>query len=639
MSAYPEGFHAWPLDERNAYFADKARAHDEGRQNGDAKNRPALRLASTSEGLTEPPPSAPLDQLPDEYGGQQAGEPDRSSKTPSGAIPVNDHMDIGGDVARSIGAETVNLALKKPARKKRPERAERGANDKRPLITIAAGDIERIVNDVEAALIVADRGLYQRDGKIVTAERLPAIAAGDKKITVTSICDRGDLALREDASTAAAFEKFDARADGMVTADPPMAIIQTLQQRGGRLRFPVLAGVIHAPTMRADGSLLTKPGYDADTGLLFDPLGVTFPPIPDRPTRDDAVAALAELLYLVKDFPFVTPAHRAVALSAILTAMIRRCLRTAPFHAFSAPIRGSGKSLLVDIASVIATGEEAPVISAGADDEELEKRLTPSLLVGSPIITIDNASRPIGGDLLCQMLTQKVVKPRILGKSKTPTCTTGAFVAGTGQNLTVIGDMERRTIVSKIDPKMETPETRVFPFEPVALAKERRPQLVAAVLTVLRAYHVAGKPGKPTPLGSFEDWSDIVRGALLWLDCDDPVATMVEVRAADPETSQLRQVMVAWREAFQSESITVSQLVKKATEQERGNNYEGSLEFANDELHEALMTVAARGGGIHNKVLGKWISGFKDRVLDGVRFEERGTRQGAVVWALVSVDK
>jgi putative DNA primase/helicase len=155
----------------------------------------------------------------------------------------------------------------------------------------------------------------------------------------------------------------------------------------------------------------------------------------------------------------------------------------------------------------------------------------------------------------------------------------------------------------------------------------------------LRAYHVAGKPGKPTPLGSFEDWSDIVRGALLRLDCDDPVATMVEVRAADPETSQLRQVMVAWREAFQSESITVSQLVKKATEQERGNNYEGSLEFANDELHEALMTVAARGGGINNKVLGKWISGFKDRVLDGVRFEERGTRQGAVVWALVSVDK
>jgi hypothetical protein len=638
VTYYPEGFDAWPTEERNAFFADKARAYDEM-----VKKRSALRLAS-SEGLIEPPPSAPLDQLSDEYGGQRAdyvppGEPDRSSKTPSGAIPVCEHTDRGGDFLSNIAASVVDLGAQrvKRAKKKRLERAARSANDKRPLIIIAAGDIERIVNDVEAALIAADRGLYQRDGKIVTAERLPAIAAGDKKITVTSICERGDLALREDASTAGAFEKFDARADGMVTTDPPMPIIQTLMQRAGKLRFPVLAGTVLAPTMRADGSLLTKPSYDPATGLLFDPLGVTFPPIPDRPTRDDAVKGLAELLYLIEKFPFVKEEHRAVALSGFLTAPIRRCLRTAPFHAFSAPIRGAGKSKLVDIASVIATGEEAPVISAGADDEELEKRLVPSLLVGSPIITIDNASRPVGGDLLCQMLTQTLVRPRILGKSKTPTCTAGAFVAGTGQNFTVIGDMERRTIVCKIDPKTETPELHTFPFEPVALAKERRPQLVVAVLTILRAYHVAGRPGRPAPLGSFEDWSDLVRGALLWLECADPVDTMAEVRAADPETSQLRQVMTAWREAFGSEAITVSQLVKKAMEQQRAATLDGSLEFVNEDLHEALMAVAGRGGGINNRALGKWIMGFKDRVLDGVRFEERGTRQGAVVWALVSI--
>lgn len=168
--------------------------------------------------------------------------------------------------ARSNVADFVGRALAKPARRKRRESAARSANDKRPLISLAAGDIERIVNDVEAALIASDRGLYQRAGKIVGVERVPAIAAGDKKITVTSICERGDMALREDASSAAAFEKFDARADGMVPTDPPMAIIQTLLQRGGRLRFPVLAGVVHTPTMRGDGSLLTKLGYDKATG-------------------------------------------------------------------------------------------------------------------------------------------------------------------------------------------------------------------------------------------------------------------------------------------------------------------------------------------------------------------------------------
>jgi putative DNA primase/helicase len=144
------------------------------------------------------------------------------------------------------------------------------------------------------------------------------------------------------------------------------------------------------------------------------------------------------------------------------------------------------------------------------------------------------------------MLTQSTVKPRILGKSETPTCPTGAFMTATGNNFVAAGDMERRTIVSKLDPRCETPETRVFAFEPVALAKKLRPQLVVAALTILRAYHVAGRPNRPDPLGSFEDWSDLVRGALLWLGEADPVDTMAEVRAADPETICLRQVMAVW---------------------------------------------------------------------------------------------
>ena len=152
------------------------------------------------------------------------------------------------------------------------------------------------------------------------------------------------------------------------------------------------------------------------------------------------------------------------------------------------------------MASVIATGLEAPVTSAGSTDEELEKRLVASLLAGVSIVTLDTCSRAIGGDLLCQMLTQPTVRLRPLGKSEAVTCPAGAFVAATGNNFVAAGDMERRTIVCKLDPKCETPETRIFDFEPVALAKERRPGLVVAALTVLRAYHVAGRPGRPDRL-------------------------------------------------------------------------------------------------------------------------------------------
>jgi hypothetical protein len=207
----------------------------------------------------------------------------------------------------------------------------------------------------------------------------------------------------------------------------------------------------------------------------------------------------------------------------------------------------------------------------------------------------------------------------------------------TGNNFVAAGDMERRTIVCKLDPKCETPETRVFPFEPVAVAKERRPALVVAALTVLRAYHVAGRPERPNPLGSFEDWSNLVRGALLWLGEADPVDTMAEVRASDPETAALRQVMAAWGDAFGREGVTVSRAIKKAMEQQRANSYEGNLEFVNEDLREALLTVAAGGGGINNRVLGRWLAQNKERVLDGRRFEDRGTRDGSAVWALIVV--
>jgi putative DNA primase/helicase len=55
-----------------------------------------------------------------------------------------------------------------------------------------------------------------------------------------------------------------------------------------KVLLPVLSGVINAPTLRADGSMLSKPGYDSATGLLFAPNGSEFPDIPDRPSHAEA---------------------------------------------------------------------------------------------------------------------------------------------------------------------------------------------------------------------------------------------------------------------------------------------------------------------------------------------------------------
>src|SRR5690606_12107681 len=127
-------------------------------------------------------------------------------------------------------------------------------------------------------------------------------------------------------------------------------LAETYLAREGQWRLPVLTGIINAPTLREDGSILDQPGYDAQTGLLFDPQGERFPLLPREPDRDTALRALAFLRDLIGSFPFVTLADRSVALSAILTTLIRRSLPTAPLHGFNAPTAGTGKSMLVDIA-------------------------------------------------------------------------------------------------------------------------------------------------------------------------------------------------------------------------------------------------------------------------------------------------
>ena len=69
--------------------------------------------------------------------------------------------------------------------------------------------------------------------------------------------------------------------------------------------------------------------------MYFEPLGTVFPPIPENPTREDALAALEILLELLSEFPFVDEASRSVAISAILTAVggvalstLRQCTQT-----------------------------------------------------------------------------------------------------------------------------------------------------------------------------------------------------------------------------------------------------------------------------------------------------------------------
>lgn len=499
--------------------------------------------------------------------------------------------------------------------------------DERPTISIEAGELPRIVTEAEDALIGGAAPIYTRAQHLVRPIVETVDAAAGRKTKTARLIAMTEAGLTDWFARTAKWDRFDARAKKRVFTDPSPKAAAILMSRDGEWRMPPLAGVITTQTMREDGSLLTAEGYDPQTRLLL-MQPPAMPTIPDRPSQRDAERALTLLDELLTEFPFTDDASRSVALSALMTPILRGGLPVAPLHLARAPTPGSGKSYLMDIASAIATGEVCPVISA-ASGEETEKRLSACLLAGQPIVSIDNLNGDLDGDFLCQAVERRRPQIRILGKSERVTIESRTSIFATGNNLIVRGDMVRRTLVCSLDPEVERPELRKFHTDPVKLIVSDRGAYVAAVLTIARAYLAAGEPGLARPLASFDAWSRFVRSALVWLGRADPASTIEISRSEDPVLNTLRQFVGAWREEIgvgRGNNKTASEIIKLANEPG----------FDDREATGLQAALATFGGSAYR--LGLWLRRNRGRVIDGLRISgEPDLKSKIVKWHVETI--
>lgn len=304
--------------------------------------------------------------------------------------------------------------------------------------------------------------------------------------------------------------------------------------------FPRLCGVVDIPTMLPDGRIIDQPGYDRDSGLFYAPDPVlAMPPIPPAPTLADAMVEVERFRDLLVDALFAAPRDVAGAVAALITPVVRSAIDgCVPGFVFDAPMARIGKSELVQFGSLIATGKPAKV-QPPRGDAETEKRITGHVMAGDKLVAFDNGTKQLGGPAIESALTSRRWTGRQLGSNRMLSGPMELVFYFTGNHATYHADMLGRVVIVRLATELEAPGERpLHRPDAQALLLENRGRLIAAAITICRAYMVAGSPDMGLkPMRGFDNWSRIVRSALVWAGLSDPLEELAHVRAdADLET-------------------------------------------------------------------------------------------------------
>jgi hypothetical protein len=501
------------------------------------------------------------------------------------------------------------------------------------LIQLVGGEGARAVVTMDK-VIGRSGDIFQVAGELVRVVETKTIA-----IKPEWLQNRADELIR--------FERYSVSAEKYVTKDCPRELALKLLANRGAWSAPVLNNIILAPVMRPDGSPLDRAGYDKDTGILFlASQPGEMPSILHRPGRDQVRAALATAWEPFAHFPLKTPLDRAIALAAMITAIQRPMLLTAPAFAFDAPTAGSGKTKAAQAVGMF--GGSLPAVSPWpSQKEEQRKSIFAHLLSLPQSLLLDNIDGPVESADLCALLTSpNGFEDRVLGKSERVTVPSRVLVLMTGNNIQPVGDISRRLLKITMDHGVERPDALQFPFDPVALMRKRWREYRVALLTVLRGFIEAGAPRHgQSSMGSFEEWDRLVRQCVCWLaheslapfELADPAEGVNVNYAQDTDTAKLRALLHAWRGCFDDAHTAVKGAIAYVEHGFLPVGDEGEerpdAQAKRELLKGVLEEIAGEGrSGINPRRLGQWIKKRAGRIVNGLRFERGTMRDGNARW-------
>jgi hypothetical protein len=432
----------------------------------------------------------------------------------------------------------------------------------------------------------------------------------------------------------------------VVDVHPPGWLIAAVHEKRSWPRIRHLLSITNCPYVRADGSLPLS-GYDPTIATLYRP-SVLIERLPDRPSQDDAREAAKSLYDLVAQFPFDTDDDFPVWLAYLLNVVQRPVIGgPTPGYVFHGNKAGCGKGLLIDLGGIIVHGHCVGTRTHPTDDVEAEKVKLALGLSGAPIIHFDNVREGgyYGGGVMDSMLTSTVVSGRILGQSRDsgpvplrPTWTIS------GNNISPMGDSYRRWLTCNLTTTLESPHERddIECSDLRGYARGHRAELLRHALIILKTHAVAGRPVATiqdeeesdrdwAPLGSFEEWDPIVRGAVHFATDRDCLATQRKGDEDSPQ-HQSKSLMLRGLREFDPARLgnTAEEIFRAATL--------AGVEQSYPTLHSAFANATTHGKPLDLKGFQYLLRSMKKTPIDGMRLEVIGeNRNGQSVWTVVDV--
>ena len=350
---------------------------------------------------------------------------------------------------------------------------------------------------------------------------------------------------------------------------PPVNIARSIIESWSTGPIREVLRIVNAPVMRPNGTVLNEPGYDEETGIILEPR-VKVPRVPEYPTPEQVKEARDLLMEVIVNFPIVGSGGATWLAGPLSYFGLEMYEGPTPGFAFDGNIPGVGKSKIVQAQSMICLGTAVAGSSYVWDEVEIRKKVSTWLESGIGFVLVDNVPlrAELGNATWDALLTNVTWDDRRLGSNETISVLNRFIWTYSGNNIVVAKDTKRRLIHCRQETEREDPENRprsdfLHP-ELLPWIQAERPQLVHAVLTVLRGWVVAGKPPGSMILGSFEGWSRVIGGVIEWLGLPNPIRTQQEYDDRVGSTGEAGALLVflrAWVNVYGFESRTVREVL------------------------------------------------------------------------------